>query len=185
MLRVVRQLETVDPGNARGLYLQAVLAARAGEIELARTILQRTGRKLRDWPAAILLSGVLEYRAGNLNLAVEELDRLARLQPDNRYGALLLARALAQQGAWTQLLQRFGAGADRADTPPYLATLLARGYEIAGQRDRAAPLLERAVPPAFATYAALPTARSGPVLAIAAADNPRSAGPDRAVGRAA
>ena len=175
MLTACRQLETVAPGNARGLYLQAVLAARADRTDLARAILQRTGKQLRDQPAAILLGGVLEYRAGNLNLAVEQFDRLLRLQPDNRYGALLLARALAEEGEWRQLLQRFGQLADRPTTSPYLATLVAHGYEIAGQRDRAAPLLERATPPAYAGYTALPTSRPREVLAVGAADNPRSA----------
>ena len=175
MLTACRQLDTVAPGNARGLYLQAVLAARAGQTDLARAILQRTGSQLRDQPAAILLGGVLEYRAGNLNLAVEQFDRLLRLQPDNRFGALLLARALAEEGEWRQLLQRLGPLAQRADTSPYLATLVARGFEIMGQRTRAAPLLERAVPPAYAGYIALPVGRPRDVLAVGAAENPRSA----------
>ena len=175
MLAACRRLEAVAPGNARGLYLQAVLAARAGQTDLARAILERTGKKLRDQPAAILLGGVLEYRAGNLNLAVEQFDRLLRLQPDNRYGALLLARTLAEQGAWAQVLERFGTAAERADTPPYLAWLVARGFEIMGQRARAAPLLALAMPPAYAPYIALPTRRPREVLAVDAAENPRSA----------
>lgn len=175
MLSACRKLEAAAPGNPRGLYLQAVLAARAGQTDLARSILERTGKKLRDQPAAILLGGVLEYRAGNLNLAVEQFDRLLRLQPDNRYGALLLARTLAEQGAWAQLLQRFGGTGDRRDTPPYLAWLVARGYEIMGQRARAGPLLERADAPAFMPFIVLPIGRPREVLAVGAADNPRSA----------
>ncbi|MFX8418090.1 hypothetical protein ABTL59_19520, partial [Acinetobacter baumannii] len=85
----------VDPKNPRPLFLQAVLAARAGKVDLARAILLRTGNALRDMPAAILLNGVLEYRAGNVNLAVELFGRLARMQPDNLQVRLLLARALA------------------------------------------------------------------------------------------
>ncbi|WP_295635555.1 tetratricopeptide repeat protein [Novosphingobium sp.] len=175
MLAACRRLDLAAPGNARGLYLQAVLAARVGQTDLARSILQRTGKKLRDQPAAILLGGVLEYRAGNLNLAVEQFDRLLRLQPDNRYGAQLLARAMAEQAGWGPLLDRFGPVADRPTTAPYLATLVARGYEITGQRARAAPVLARALPPAFAGWIALPTSRPPEVLAIGAAENPRSA----------
>jgi tetratricopeptide (TPR) repeat protein len=175
MLTACRQLDQSSPGNARGLYLQAVLAARAGQTELARGILQRTGKNLRDQPAAILLSGVLEYRAGNLNLAVEQFDRLLRLQPDNRYGSQLLARAMAEQGEWGPLLDHFGTVADRPTTSPYLATLVARGFEIDGQRARAAPVLERAVPAEYARWNALPTGRSPEVLAVGVAENPRSA----------
>jgi tetratricopeptide (TPR) repeat protein len=175
MLAACRRLDLAAPGNPRGLFLQAVLAARAGETELARSILQRTGKKLRDQPAAMLLGGVLEYRAGNLNLAVEQFDRLLRLQPDNRYGAQLLARAMAEQAEWGPLLDRFGPVADRPTTSPYLATLVARGNEITGQRARAVPILERAIPPAMAAWTALPTSRSPEVLAISVAENPRSA----------
>lgn len=175
MLAVVRRLEQVSPRNPRGLYLQAVLAARAGETELARTLLQRTGSALRDQPAAILMSGVLEYRAGNLNLAVEAFDRLARVQPDNRYGAMLLARTLAEQGEWMQVIQRFGGVAGGPPTPPYLALIVARGFEIAGDRDRAAPLLARAAAADPDGYLPLPVDRPSQVLALGAHDNPRSA----------
>jgi tetratricopeptide (TPR) repeat protein len=73
------------------------------------------------------------------------------------------------------LLDRFGPVADRPTTSPYLATLVARGNEITGQRARAVPILERAIPPAIAAWTALPTSRSPEVLAIGVADNPRSA----------
>lgn len=174
MLTVARRLDKAWPGNPRGLYFQAVLAARAGETELARAILQRTGKALRDQPAAILLSGVLEYRAGNLNLAVETFDRLARLQPDNRYGAMLLARTLAEQGEWMQVLQRFGGVGAGPATSPYLASIVARGYEVSDDRRRAGPLLARAATPAGG-YFALPAGRPAAVLAIGVHDNPRSA----------
>jgi tetratricopeptide (TPR) repeat protein len=65
MLAAVRRLAQADPGEPRIFYLQAVLAARAGRSELARSLLQRTGTALRDLPGAMLLGGVLEYRAGN------------------------------------------------------------------------------------------------------------------------
>lgn len=48
MLVVCRKLAKVDPGNVRALYLQAVLAARAGQTDLARKILLQTGTTLRD-----------------------------------------------------------------------------------------------------------------------------------------
>jgi tetratricopeptide (TPR) repeat protein len=43
MLIVCRKLAEVDPKNPRPFLLQAVLAARAGQTNLARSILQRTG----------------------------------------------------------------------------------------------------------------------------------------------
>jgi tetratricopeptide (TPR) repeat protein len=81
MLAAVRRLAQADPGEPRIFYLQAVLAARAGRSELARSLLQRTGTALRDLPGAMLLGGVLEYRAGNLSVAAGLLGRLARISP--------------------------------------------------------------------------------------------------------
>lgn len=172
MLAVVRALMKADPGNARGYYLQAVLAARAGETELARRLMLKTGSELRDNPAAIMLNGVLEFRAGNINLAIEYLDRLARIQPDNRTARNLLARALARDGDWNELLQRVGSDAVRDSAPPYLAALAARALEEQGDRDRAAPLLERVASAEQTPFAPIPVRQPLGVLAVRYADAP-------------
>lgn len=156
MLVVCRKLARVDRGNPRAYFLQAVLAARAGRTDLARAILLKTGTALRDMPAAILLNGVLEYRAGNVNLAVELFDRLVRLQGENRQVRLLLARALARQGEWRQLVRRFDGEARRADAPPYLLKLVAAGWTKLGNRPLAAALAARAANPQAAGAVPLP-----------------------------
>ncbi len=127
MLAVCRKLIEVDPKNARALYLQAVLAARAGKTELARSILLRTGSALRDMPAAIQLNGILEYRAGNVNLAVEYFDRLSRMQPDNLEAQKMLARALDRQGDYRQILDRFEIVARQPWASPYMLALVTAG----------------------------------------------------------
>jgi tetratricopeptide (TPR) repeat protein len=53
-------------------------------------------------------------------------------------------RALYLSGEYKQLVIRFADDADAHDASPYLWTVLARSYEALGQRDRAAPLLDRA-----------------------------------------
>jgi len=147
MLVVCRKLAKVDPGNPRALYLQAVLAARAGRNGLARSIMLKTGNALRDMPAAILLNGVLEYRAGNLNLAIDHLDRLLRLQPDNREAAELLARALAQSGDDAQVVGRFAMIADRPGASAYLLEIAARSLDRV-KRGREGGLLRARIPTA-------------------------------------
>lgn len=144
MLKATRRMLALDPGNARALYLQAVLAARAGRMDLARALLGRTGDRVAGVPAAMLLRGALELEAGNPNLAIDVLDRLVRMQPANRPARLLLARAAAVAGDRGQL---FSAYPDETARSPYLLTLQARAQEDQGRRDLAAALLSRAAVP--------------------------------------
>lgn len=141
MLAVTRRMLELDPGNPRALYLQAVLAARAGKMDLARVLLGRTGNRIAGVPAAMLLRGVLELEAGNPNLAIDVLDRLVKMQPANGSARLLLARAAAVAEDRAQL---FAAFPDEVAASPYLLTLQARAQEDQGKRDLAAALLTRA-----------------------------------------
>lgn len=98
MLAVTRRMIQLDPGDPRPFYLQAVMAARAGQHDLARRLLWRTGETYRNIPAALMLQGVLELRSGNTASALEAFETLWRMQPDNARAAQLVARALAEQG---------------------------------------------------------------------------------------
>jgi len=144
MLAATRKMLKLDPGNPRAFYLQAVLAARAGNFALARDLLKRTGDKLETIPAALLLEGVLEMQAGNYVLATEAFETLVRRQPANEKAKLLLIRALYQAGQYRELVIRFAGDATSVDTSPYMLTVLARSYEALGDRQSAAPLLDRA-----------------------------------------
>lgn len=144
MLVVIRRLHARDPGNPRGLYLQAVLAARAGDMALARGVLGRIGGGALESPAAQLLLGALELDAGNHATAVDALSRLLRRQPANPRAQALLARALYESGNAGELLARFGRLAESGEASPYLLTLIAWAHEDTGRRDLAAPLLDRA-----------------------------------------
>ena len=144
MLAVTRKMIELDPSNPRAFYLQAVMAARAGKTRLARSLLNHTGTALSDVPGAMLLEGVLQIREGNYYLAIEALEKLAKLQPANPKAQVLLARAYYLAGEYRTVVKRFGATALWQEASPYLQTLVARSYEALGQRDMAAPLLDRA-----------------------------------------
>ena len=144
MLAATRRMLAIAPHSPRAFYLQAVLAARAGQIDLARSLFNRTKGKLANVPAGMLMQGLLDLAAGNANLAADVLSALADRQPANQRVALLLARALYATGDYNELFARFGALAQRSDASPYLLTLLARAYEDQGNRTAAAPLLDRA-----------------------------------------
>ncbi|OYU36978.1 MAG: hypothetical protein CFE35_00890 [Novosphingobium sp. PASSN1] len=180
MLIVCRKLAQVDPKNPRPAYLQAVLAARAGQTDLARTILQRTGTAFRDMPAAILLTGVLEYRAGNINVAVEQFDRLVRMQPDNLEARQMLLRALARQNIDQKRIDqtitaRFDGDAAQPWATPYTLRLVGESWRRLRQTARAEALFARAARPAAHGPAPLPVAFGTDVLGAAYADAPNQA----------
>lgn len=144
MLVVTRKVLELSPNEPRAFYLQAVLAARAGKIDLARRLLNRTGERLSGVPAAMLLEGALELGAGNANRAVEIIDTLVSRQPANLRAQMLLAKALYDARDYRQLIARFGGAARQADAPTYLVALVGRAFEEIGDRAGAAPLLDRA-----------------------------------------
>ena len=158
MLEVIRSLTEDDGAIPQVFYLQAVLAARAGDDDLARSLWWRTEGAFDGTAAGLLISGVLEYRSGNPALAVERFAELNRLQPVNSTGQVLLARALVANGEAIVAVPLLRPLAERPDAAPYVLVLLARAYEQLGQRDLAAPLLDRAaawVPPGMALQPAL------------------------------
>lgn len=175
MLIVCRKIVQIEPRNSRPYFLQAVLAARAGKSELARSILLRSGTTLRDVPAAILLNGVLEYRAGNVNLAVEHFDRLLRMQPDNLQARHLLARALQRMGAQRQVVSRFDGDAQVAYAAPYLLATVGRAWIGLGNRSRGQAYLQRAARGGTRPPVALRTDLPLGALALRYVDAPQAA----------
>src|SRR3546814_4333141 len=68
-----------------------MLAARAHKFELARSLYKRTGGAMDDQPAAMLLASAIDYQTGNAEQAVNTLQQLVALQPNNRKARRLLA----------------------------------------------------------------------------------------------
>lgn len=155
MLEIVRRIAVIDPANRQMLYLQAVLAARAGDWSLAQTLLTRSGHVERGIPAALMLSGIVDLENGNAASAAQAFGRLEAMQPENRRVRLLLARSLDQAGNHAELLARFRPDAELPNASPYLLMLVGRAYEAQGQREEAAQFLDRAA-----------QARSGNLVAL-------------------
>jgi len=172
MLRVTRQMIKLDPHNSRAFFLQAVLAARAGDDNLARRLLWKVGNAFDDVPASLLLNGILELRAGNNALAVQDLAELARMQPGNRRAQELFARALHANGDDREVIARFAGPARRDDASPYLMTLVGRAYEALGDRAAAAPFLDRAAQPRDTRIALLATSEQDELTLFRYGDDP-------------
>lgn len=144
MLAASRHMLEVDGRNARALYLQALLAARAGNNGLSRALLEKTGNRLERVPGAMLLDAVLNLRQDNFLLAIETLEKLVARQPANARARDLLASAYYGAGNYREVLRRFDQAAGEEMASAYLLTTVARAHEMLGERDKAAPLLDRA-----------------------------------------
>ena len=69
MLGAVRKLDEIALEDPRGLYFQAVLAARGQNFALARSLLARSGMGGKGVPAALLLDAVISLSEGNADSA--------------------------------------------------------------------------------------------------------------------
>jgi len=144
MLAVTRHMLELNSRNPQALYLQAVLAARADDNGLSRSLFDKIGDRFDNVPGAMLLDSVLNLRSGNFLLAAETLEKLAARQPGNMRAQELLAAAYYGAGSYSEVVRRFDPLAGDGAASPYLLTTVARAHEMLGERDRAAPLLDRA-----------------------------------------
>ncbi|WP_242415014.1 tetratricopeptide repeat protein [Sphingomonas panni] len=180
MLAAVRRAMAVRPGSPQGLYLQAVLAARAGDLATARSVLDKAGRGLAGVPGALLLSGSIGLAAGEAAQAAIPLRELVARQPTNITSRKLLALALLQSDSAREAFDTILPVASRGDADSYTLLLAARALERIGDRANAAPLFDRAAAlargrsGAFATGENLATLAHG---ATAAPGNPAAALP--------
>jgi len=172
MLEATRKALAARPGSPQAYYLQAVLAARAGNYDLARTLLDRTTGKLDGLPGALLLGGTLSYQAGAYEQAIEQWRELVGRQPMNITARRLLGAALLRSGDAQGALDVLRPVALRGDADSYTLGLVARAFERTGERDWSAKFLDRAAWPARDTATPFGTDDSLAVLASAAQEGP-------------
>jgi predicted Zn-dependent protease len=146
-LTITRRVLELSPKNPRAFYLQAVLAARAGNYGLARGLLARTKGKLDDQPAVLILRGITEIAADNPEAAAEALEAALRLRPDNMHARELLLRAIVMAGQYRYAILRFADDVADGDASPYMLTTVARAWEVLGDRQHAGELLDQAARP--------------------------------------
>lgn len=125
MLAATRRALELDPANADARYLQAVLAARARDWPLARTLYDRIGGARVGGPAALLLGGIIDLHTNNDASAARRLAQLLDAQPGNVAARRLLGLARLRLGDPRGALRDLEplARGQRADS--YALTLLA------------------------------------------------------------
>lgn len=135
MLASLRHAATLVPGDPRIYYLQAVLAARADDYRLARSLLQRTRGQMDEVPSFMLLSAVVELELGGEAVAATWAERLLADQPHNLIARRVLAVADWADGDAEGAADALAPIADRADADSWSLLLAAR---IAGELGRGA-----------------------------------------------
>lgn len=174
MLRASRQALAARPGSADALYLQAVMAARAGENDLARALLQRTGSALDGRPGPLLLAGVLDYAAGGYQQAISKWRAVVVAAPMNLVARRLLGAALLEGGDPRGAIAVLRPVVLRADADSYALQLVGRALEATGERDWAVRFLDRSAVPVQAAALQFGTDDDLDMLAQSALDAPGS-----------
>lgn len=141
-LDMTRRMLELDRRSAQAFFVQALIAARAQKYALARRLMARTGDTLEDWPAAMLLSGILETRSGASRLGSEKLFDLYDIAPALASDAL--AEALLADGDPVELEARFKRLSAVRQTSPVLAWQLVRSAEQRGDYGEAARAFDTA-----------------------------------------
>lgn len=175
MLAQARKIISLDGNNARAMYMQAVIAARAGDYDLARRLVPRIGGNFGDLPGPKLLSAIVEYEVGNWNIAVDHFEKLAEMQPLNNRVRTLYARALYKAGQPRDAWDAIAPLVDRPDADSYTIMLGARILEALDERKAAAGRLDRAAFPNIVRSQPFQDSRSLDGAADEARRNPRNA----------
>lgn len=148
MLAMTRRIQKLEPGNPDAWYLQAVLAARAGNAELARALLYRINdEKMAAVPGLRLLKAVLDLSTGNSEQAIAQLDDIVKAQPENLKARRLLGTAMWRAGDSRAAIAVLEPVARRDDADSYTLSVVGRAYEAVGDRSAAARYLDRAALP--------------------------------------
>ncbi len=147
MLATTRRVLSADPGNPQAYYLQAVLAARAGKHDLARSLLYRTKGRLDDLPGLKLLNAVMAMQEDNSEQAIADLQDVLTAQPDNITARRLLGTAMWRAGDARSAISVLGGLAKRPDADSYTLSVIGRAYEETGDRALAAQYLGRVAQP--------------------------------------
>jgi tetratricopeptide (TPR) repeat protein len=178
MLGDARKVITLTGGHTRAFYLEAVLAARAQDYDLARRLLSRTNGAYDDTPAGMLLASAIDFQTGNEEQAARRLTGLLEQQPTNRRARRLLAASQWRMNDPAAVVATLRPLADRPDADAYSLSLIGRALARAGNPDQAALYLARAAAPQPGALAALDALGDGEFAAVRqAADQDPGDGP--------
>ncbi len=155
MLADAREVHRLTGGHPNAYYLQAVLAARARNYELARALLNRTRGGVADSPAGQLLASAIDFGSGNVEQAAGRLAPLVARQPGNRKARRLLAAAQYRMDDPARAVETLRPLVDSPDADAYSLSLMGRALARLGDGAGASFYLARAAQPQPAALAAI------------------------------
>lgn len=148
-MRCYAGLEQVQPNEPRWPHLHATILAGYGELDRALTLWRRVEALAPDYLPARLRIADCELKAARPDKAAAEYAAVRRLQPDDPYALLGLARLDYDAGRWEDARQKLEALV--AQTNFQLGyDLIVSVYEKLGQKARAESI--RGAAKAFGTY---------------------------------
>jgi len=147
MLADARAASAIDPAHPLPYFLQATLAARGRDFQLARSLLTRTRNAYDNMPAGMLLQAVIAFQSEDYEGAARRLTRLVQAQPGNLKARRLLAASRLRLGDAQGAIDAVRYVADRPDADSYTLSLVAAALERQGARALANQYRERAARP--------------------------------------
>ena len=148
-LELVRQ---VAPNDPRSAYLRALVLARNNQIDEAHVILKVAEATLderqipvrRNYPPALLLSGLIDYAQGDFDEAYQHLSRHAILVPQHEGTRKLLALIFLERNDPQNALTILEPALQQNSNDASLLALASSAYIAIGNYKKATPLFERA-----------------------------------------
>jgi predicted Zn-dependent protease len=169
MLAQARRIIAIDGNNAKAFYMQAVIAARGRNYELARRLSARISGSFAELPGPRMLNAIIEYEMGNPNQSIDILEQLVEEQKYNLKLRSFLALAMHKAGDHDEAWETLQPIVNRSDADVYSLTLAARILEAIDKPVPASEQLQRAARAAPVPGAVLPE----PSPLAAAADDAR------------
>jgi tetratricopeptide (TPR) repeat protein len=166
MLADAREAHRLTGGHPTAYYLEAVLAARARNFALARSLWDRTNGAFDDAPAGRLLLSAIDFETGNEEQAARRLAGLVADQPRNRRARRLLAAAQWRRGDAAAVVVTLRPIADLPDADSYSLSLMGRALIRLGDGGSAALYLARAARPQPGALASLDPLSEGDFAAV-------------------
>jgi tetratricopeptide (TPR) repeat protein len=174
MLADARAVHRITGGHRTAYYLEAVLAARARNFQLAKGLWARTGGAFDNVPAGRLLLSAIDFETGNEEQAARRLAALVAEQPRNRRARRLLAAAQWRMGDSAAVTETLRPIADLPDADSYTLSLIGRAMVRLGDNQAGALYLARAARPQPGAMTSLEALSEGEFAAVRAAalENP-------------
>lgn len=127
----------LKPNDVQGIFMQALLLARARDFTTADAQLDRLSRFLGRLPRAYFLQAVIKQNLGQLEQAEDSAMRYVAREPGDLAGVKLLARIQLLKRKPTQVIELLNRVAALGRMDFELYDLLGRAYSLDGQSSEA------------------------------------------------